>query len=115
MDLQKKNIFQNLPSDLPDEVFEIIQETSNLRIERIISRGHVSQGGYWYDQDWHEWVILLAGYAKIEFEDPRETVELTPGDYVQIPMHCRHRVIETSTEKEAIWLAVSYNSEDSNS
>ena len=111
--MQKLNVFQNIPAQLPEELFETFAETDNVRIERIISRGHVSQGGYWYDQDWNEWVILLAGHAKIEFEDPNETIELNAGDHLNIPKNVRHRVIETSVEPAAVWVAVSFNDDDS--
>lgn len=50
------NLFANLPSDLPDELFTTLLDASNLRIERIVSHGHASPEGFWYDQDDHEWV-----------------------------------------------------------
>ncbi len=53
------NLFTNLPSDLPDELSTTLLEASNLRIERIVSHGHASPEGFWYDQDEHEWVVVL--------------------------------------------------------
>ena len=40
----------------------------NVRIERIVSRGHASPPNFWYDQPQAEWVIVLAGSAAIAFE-----------------------------------------------
>ena len=28
-------------------------EAANVRIERIVSYGHASPKGFWYDRDWH--------------------------------------------------------------
>ena len=113
--MEKSNIYKEIPAELPEEFFETFAETDNIRIERIVSRGHVSQGGYWYDQPWFEWVLLLNGTAKIEFEDPHEVVELSAGDHLNIPIHCRHRVIETSANPDAVWVAVSYKPDEEKS
>jgi cupin 2 domain-containing protein len=43
-------LFTNFPSNLPDEIFTILLEANNLRIERIVSHGHSSPGVFWYDQ-----------------------------------------------------------------
>jgi cupin 2 domain-containing protein len=73
------------------------------RIERIVSRNHVSPPGFWYDQDADEWVLLLRGSATLEF-DNGSAVELHAGDYLTIPSHVRHRVART--DAETVWLAV---------
>ncbi|PCK08844.1 MAG: cupin [Alteromonadaceae bacterium] len=102
------NIFKNLPRDLSDEVFQSIATGSGVKIERIISKGHASPAGYWYDQAQHEWVMLLAGEAMLAFESGREQ-HLKAGDYLNIPAHSKHRVLWTSAECETIWLAVHYD------
>ena len=43
-------------------------EATNLRIERIVSFGHSSPEGFWYDQDQHEWVLPLKGAARLSIE-----------------------------------------------
>ncbi len=93
-------------ADLPEEVFTTLHEAPNIRIERIISRGHASPEGFWYDQPQHEWVILLHGAARLRFED--EEIELELGDFVNIPAHKKHRVEWTASEGPTIWLAVHY-------
>jgi cupin 2 domain-containing protein len=47
------------------------------------------------------------GRARVVFEGG-ETLELGPGDYVNIPAHCRHRVDWTDPDTDTIWLAVFY-------
>jgi cupin 2 domain-containing protein len=85
-----KNIFDELPQHLPKELVQTLIRAADVRIERIISHGHASPAGFWYDQPQHEWVIVLTGAAKLQFED--RMVEMKPGDLVNIPAHKKHRV-----------------------
>ena len=103
------NLLEDLPQSLPDELVTTLLEAVNVRIERIVSHGHVSPEGLWYDQDQHEWVIVLRGAARIRFEDG--TVEMKPGDFVNIPAHQKHRVEWTTPDEPTIWLAVHYGSQ----
>ncbi len=104
------NIY-NLPSKLPEqELLEVLAETGTVRIERIISNGQVSSPGFWYDQPMDEWVILLQGSAKLEWEDGRRQ-DLFPGEWLIIPAGERHRVEWTSSAPPCIWLAVHYRRE----
>lgn len=104
----KKNIFADIPIDLPDELFEEILTGNTFRMEKIISRGHASKEGFWYDQEENEWVILLQGSAALRFEGKEEPVILRPGDYIRIPQHYKHRVEWTEPDCETVWLAVHY-------
>lgn len=100
------NLFSDLPKRLPDELFTVLLEAASVRIERIVSHGHASPDGFWYDQDQHEWVIVLKGAARLRFEDV--IVEMKPGDFLNIPAHQRHRVEWTTPDEPTIWLAVHY-------
>jgi len=80
---------------------------AGVRIERIVSRGHASPPGFWYDQDEHEYVLLVQGAAELEVE-PGRSVRLGPGDWLDIPAHARHRVVWTDPDADTIWLAVFY-------
>lgn len=100
------NLFTDLPENLPDELLTTLLKAARIRIERIVSHGHASPDGFWYDQDEHEWVIVLTGAARLQFED--RIVELKPGDFVNIPAHKKHRVEWTTPEEPTIWLAVFY-------
>jgi len=64
--------------------------------------------GFWYDQNEHEWVVVLKGAARLQFEGDDELLEMRPGDYVNIPAHKRHRVEWTTPEEPTVWLAVHY-------
>ena len=100
------NLFTDLPTGLPEELIETLCENRNVRIERIISNGHTSPPGFWYDQPQHEWVVLLKGAARIGFED--QTFDLHPGDFINIPAHKKHRIEWTTPNEPTVWLAVFY-------
>ncbi len=103
-----KNLLENLPDHLPEEFFETLVGNDNIHIERIVSRGHTSPAGEWYDQDRNEFVLVLKGAGKLEFEDGR-AVSMEAGDWLEIPARVRHRVAWTDPESDTIWLAVHYS------
>lgn len=100
------NLFADVPQNLPTEIVTTLLRTGQIRIQRIVSHGQASPDGFWYDQDEHEWVVLLQGAATLCFAD--RTVELQPGDFVNIPAHQPHRVEWTTPNEPTIWLAVHY-------
>ncbi|MGZ5008591.1 MAG: cupin domain-containing protein [Methylobacter sp.] len=106
MNPTNSNIFQNIPDQLPAELFECIFKRDNIRIERIISQGHITPAGQWYDQDWDEWVMLVQGQAIIVYEQDSQSFHLNAGDYLLIPAHTRHRVEWTPSDQQTVWLAV---------
>ncbi|MEZ8038283.1 MULTISPECIES: cupin domain-containing protein [unclassified Vibrio] len=101
------NIYSDVPSSIPDEIFNDIITTENVRIERIISHGHRSPEQGWYDQNENEWVMVLEGQGVIEFEDGR-VVTLSKGDYINIAAREKHKVVGTDRDVVTIWLAVFY-------
>ena len=101
------NLFTDLPLHLPNELITTLLNADNLRIERIVSHGHTSPAGFWYDQDEHEWVVVLKGSARLRFEN-EDAVEMKPGDCIQISAHKKHRVEWTTPVEPTIWLAVYY-------
>ncbi len=107
------NLLSMLPdAGLPDagsaERFDTLLSRPGLRIERIVSRGQASPAGFWYDQTDGEWVLVLAGAARLRFEDETDARLLGPGDWVDIDPHRRHRVDWTDPAVATIWLAVFY-------
>jgi cupin 2 domain-containing protein len=104
--MQIANLLRNLPEAGGDEALEKLLETADLRIERIVSHGHASPEGFWYDQDESEWIVLLSGAARLQFED--RTLPLGPGDSLNIAARVRHRVEWTSPDEPTVWLAVFY-------
>lgn len=103
------NLFASIPTDLLEELTEPLVEAKSVRVERIVSHGHSSPQDFWYDQDHHEWVVLLKGAAKLRFEDRDEPVEMIPGDFVNIPAHKRHRVEWIVPDEPTVWLAIHYD------
>lgn len=103
------NLFTEVPADFPDELVETLLDAGRVRIERIVSRGHASAEGFWYDQPQAEWVVVLRGSGRLRFEGESEVLEMRPGDFVNIPAHRRHRVEWTSPDEPTIWLAIHYD------
>jgi len=103
------NLFDGLPPDaVRDEAFDALLSRPGLRIERIVSTGQCSPPGFWYDQAEGEWVLLLAGAARLRFADEQCERALQPGDWLDIAPHRRHRVEWTSPDAPTVWLAVFY-------
>ena len=100
----KLNLFQGIPSTL-DEWSERLAGNESVRVERIVSRGHASPPGFWYDQPQSEWVAMVKGHARLRFDDGT-MVELRAGDHLTIPPHARHRVDWTTPDEDSVWLAV---------
>lgn len=92
-----------ISQDEPEKFSEIFN--GKIRIEKILSSGHTTEEGKWYDQAEDEWVVLLSGIAILEFED-NSIIEMKPGDYIFIPAHKKHRVTFTSKEPSCLWLAI---------
>lgn len=103
-----KNLLTNIPTSLAEELIEVLVENKDVRIERIVSTGHSSPGNFWYDQEEHEWVVVLKGAARLLFKDDIESVDLKPGDHINIPAHKKHRVESTTLSEPTVWLAVFY-------
>lgn len=106
--MEKKSLFADLPTSLKNELFEVIAESENVRIERILSKGQKTPTGKWYDQELNEFVIMLKGGANLMFEGDSESCDLSPGDYINIPAHTKHRVEWIDEDTVSVWLAVHY-------
>ncbi|NIE73445.1 cupin [Pantoea sp. Tr-811] len=104
------NLLTALPPCDPNtgEWVDDLLQRPGLRIERIVSSGQASPPGFWYDQAESEWITLLSGSAALRLEHEDFTRLLAPGDCLDIPAHCRHRVEWTAPGTATIWLAVFY-------
>ncbi|MGY8641138.1 MAG: cupin domain-containing protein [Verrucomicrobiales bacterium] len=101
------NIAAEIPTSLPNELVEVLAEgEGKLRIERIVSRGHATPPDSWYEQTETEWVMLVSGVAVLKFEADDRIVEMTAGDWIEIPPGKRHRIESTAAGVDSIWLAV---------
>lgn len=101
-----RNLFEGLPRHAEQEVLVDLLKGPGVRIERIVSTGQSSPPGFWYDQAHGEWVAVLAGEAKLRFEDEPAARTLRAGDFVDIAPHRRHRVEWTDPTEPTVWLAV---------
>jgi cupin 2 domain-containing protein len=102
------NLLLNVPINRQDEQFEDLLQGGNFRVERIVSNGQATPPGEWCDQSTDEWVVVLAGAARLTVEKPDHVYEMQPGDYVNIPAHQRHRVDWTDPDNSTVWLAIHY-------
>ena len=103
------NLWHGIPAEeLPQELFTTLHQACGIRIERIVSHGHSSSPGFWYDQAEHEWIVVLQGNAELQFEGEPQPRTLSRGSYLNIPAHLRHRVIWTDPAEKTIWLAIYY-------
>jgi cupin 2 domain-containing protein len=48
---RRGSLTARLPQQLPTEEFTTLVHARGARIERIVSLGHVTEPGRWYDQD----------------------------------------------------------------
>jgi cupin 2 domain-containing protein len=102
------NLFARIFPARSAEDFSDLLSRPDVRIERIVSTGQASPPGFWYDQPEGEWVVLLAGEAGLLLEGEDTPRALKPGDWIELPPHCRHRIEWTSCSQATIWLAVHY-------
>ena len=99
------NLLAGLPEDDSGEVFETLFRGRGVRVERIVSTGQASPEGFWYEQSWDEWVMVVQGRARLQCEGGAEC-DLRPGDWISLPAGRRHRVVWTQAEPPTVWLAV---------
>jgi cupin 2 domain-containing protein len=52
--------------------------------------------------------MILQGDAVLEFE-ANILQQLSFGDSLLIPPHCKHRIVSTSSAKPTVWLTVFFN------
>lgn len=105
-DPRRGNLFAGLMSGARDEQFDLLTQSPDVRIERIVSTGQSSPPGFWYDQPEDEFVVLLSGSARLCFEQDDRALDLKPGDWIDIAAHCRHRVEFTQADPPTVWLVV---------
>lgn len=82
------------------EYSEVLTRLGGAVVEYIVS-GTISSPVD-YDQAHDEWVMVLEGAAVLEVDDER--VELGSGDWVLLPAHVPHRLVDTQPGTR--WLAL---------
>jgi cupin 2 domain-containing protein len=104
--MRRGNLLGRLPPLQAVEQVDQLIDGPTVRIERIVSTGQASPLGFWYDQADDEFVVLLSGAARLRFEADDLSLDLKPGDWVEIPAHTRHRVDWTQADPPTVWLAI---------
>ena len=102
----ENNLFPGVPDKLDKELIEVLLQSENIKVERIVSKGHTSPETGWYDQLQNEWVVIIKGEALITFEN--KEISLKEGSYINITAHTKHKVSWTHPQLETIWLAIHY-------
>lgn len=110
--MEVKNFYSRPEGNLPEEINEVLESGLYFKMERIISDGHRTPKDKVYDSPYYEWVIVLKGSGKLKFiyEDGEEKIEMNEGDYILIPPHTQHRVIDTSNN--TFWLAIYFDKDE---
>ena len=118
--MEKINIFDLKDLSERKEVVKILTENENVKIEKIISTGQVTD---WQESDKNEFVILVQGNAEIEYYENKNfktneniiknqkntndmKLQLGKGDTVLIRKGERHRVSYTSKNPCCIWICI---------
>ena len=104
--MEKYNIFEQIIVDKNEERFFEIFKNETIKIEKIVSNGQISPEIFWYEQEKSEFILLLEGFAILEFEN--RIVELKKGDCLNIEAFEKHRVKFTSLDEPTVWFAVFY-------
>ena len=104
--MEKYNIFEQIIVDKNEEKFFEIFKNETIKVEKIVSNGQTSPENFWYEQEKSEFVLLLEGFAILEFENREE--ELKKGDCLNIQAYEKHRVKFTSLYEPTVWFAVFY-------
>ena len=103
------NLFDDVPRALPAERVDVLLDTPAVRLERIVSVGHATPPGEWYDRARDEWVVVLRGRARVRIEGEADDRALGVGDHLLLRAHVRHRVEWTDPSGPTVWLAVFFN------
>ena len=119
----KMNIFDLRDLSEKEEIIKILAENENIKIEKIISTGQITD---WQVSEKNEFVILIQGEAEIEFFEKKnlkknekiienksrtknKKLKLLKGDTVLINRMEKHRVSYTSKNPCCIWVCIFFN------
>lgn len=100
MTVVRGRLFSGSEAPASGERTEEIARLGDVLVEQILS-GELPEPVD-YDQSHDEWVLVLAGHAVVIVDDKR--LELDGGDWVFLPAHVRHRLVQT--QPGTSWLAL---------
>ncbi len=85
---------------MPKEVVQALICAGDRRSEQIITHGYASAPVFWHDQPQHQWVIVLQGAARLQFEEGM--LEMKVGDFIIIPAFKKDRVDWTTPNEPTV-------------
>ncbi|MCX6157127.1 MAG: cupin domain-containing protein [Ignavibacteriae bacterium] len=107
--IKTDNFFNSINLKSNKEKFTELIKGRSFTAEKIVSNGFKSPDNKWMSEVNDEWVMLLKGSAKLEFEfEVGDVINLKAGDYLLIPAKTKHRVIYTSKKPFCYWLAIHF-------
>ena len=89
-----------------EEVEHTLHQGRDWRLVLIASNQARCPEDSWMDQSEQEWVMVLRGSARLKLADPDRVVDLSAGDHLFLPAHCRHRVDRTDPDPGTLWVAL---------
>ncbi|MBE7213126.1 MAG: cupin domain-containing protein [Gluconacetobacter diazotrophicus] len=104
------NLFLDLPDASAAEIFTDLLRRPGCRIERIVSAGQTTPADHPCVQTHDEWVLLLAGSARIAMAGTE--IALVVGDHLFIPAGIEHGVTFTDPHAPTVWLAIHIGESD---
>ncbi len=104
--LPEENLLGRSIPPIGHEQKYLIKEGCYWRLELIYSCDASSEDGFWYNQNEHEWIVLLRGSASIRFKSPEGFIDLDVGDHLHLQPHRLHRVERTDPFPGTVWLAL---------
>ncbi len=112
-ELEPASDFQGVENLLREPVPSTGHETNRVlhfgkgwRLELIVSCAACSQENFWYEQEEHEWILILRGSARLRFKKDNHIVDLNVGDQLHLLPYSSHRVEHTDSGSGTIWLAL---------
>ncbi len=93
------------------EASEVLLRAKGIRVERIVSLGQASPESFWYDQPEAEWMMVMAGRARLTIAGESNDRILNVGDAIFLPAGCRHGVACTDPTQQSVWLALFVDTE----
>lgn len=100
------NVFEALRAEPGQETSLRLHGGSNWCLDLIRSNAYCTPEEDWFDQETHEWVMVLQGSATLEYQDSIEGVDLSVGDHLHLQPHRLHRVVRTDPDPGTLWLAL---------
>ena len=97
------NFFDTTKLGHLEEDFTTFFENTQVKIERIVTRGQTSPKDFYYDQEDGEWILILEGEAELSFSE-KKCLTLKKGEGLYLPPHQKHRV--SAVSEYVLWLAV---------